>query len=281
MQKTILYIEEKLNLIFSKKEIQFLSALIFEEICEFSKIDMLLKEKKCSISDFEKIKKIIVRLQKNEPIDYILGKTKFYNLDFFVNKDVLIPRPETEELVDLIIKKFDKNKNLKILDIGTGSACIAVTLAKHFQNAEIEAWDISRKALEIAQKNAQKNDVNILFKEKNILTENGTFFKKNWDIIISNPPYVRLSEKIMMKKNVINFEPHQAIFVNDEKPLIFYEKISDFARINLKENGYLFFEINEFLADKMIDLLKNKSFKNIQLKKDFFEKNRIIFANYG
>lgn len=219
------------------------------------------------------------QLKKEIPIQYILAKTDFFGLTFKVDKNVLIPRPETEELVQWIV---DDHKNkpkdaIKILDIGTGSGCIAIALAKNIQNSTVYAFDISENALAVAQENAQLNKVKINFNQLNILETadlNHTF-----DIIVSNPPYVRLQEKNQMKKNVVNFEPTIALFVDDENPLIFYDKIASLAKNHLTQNGRLYFEINQYLGNEMIELLKKYHFKNIELKKDFYEVDRMIKAN--
>ncbi len=279
MIKSLNFIRDNLKNIYSDREIYFLYKIFFEKKFYFSEIDILLKEKKNSLKNFEIFKKIIFRLKNHEPIEYIISEKEFYNLKFFVNGSVLIPRSETEELVDLIIENYKDISNLKILDIGTGSACISISLGKNLKNSEIFSWDISKNALKVAKKNAILNSVNIILEEKNIFQENPIFFKENFDIIVSNPPYVRNSEKKFMEKKVINFEPEIAIFVNEEdNDLIFYEKIISFSKIALKKNGKLFFEINEVFGKEICKLLEKEDFKNIILKKDIFNKDRIIFC---
>lgn len=223
---------------------------------------------------------ILSLLKEEIPIQYILGETEFLSLQFRVNKSVLIPRPETEELVQWIIDDVKKhhNKDLKILDIGTGSGCIAIALAKNLPQAKVVAFDISEEALKVAQENADLNNVNIQFKNINILETND--LNQQYDIIVSNPPYVRLQEKNQMKKNVLNFEPEIALFVDDENSLIFYDKITSLAKNHLTKNGQLYFEINQYLGSEMIQLLKKYDFKNIELKKDFYEVDRMIKANH-
>ena len=220
---------------------------------------------------------ILEQLKKEIPIQYLLGKTSFYGLDFNVNENVLIPRPETEELVDWIIKsnsKSKKYKDLKILDIGTGSGCIAISLAKNIPNSQVDAIDISEKALATAKKNAELNNVKVTFSNQNILdTED---LKQQFDIIVSNPPYVRNLEKEEIKKNVLDNEPHLALFVEDNDALIFYRKIAELAQKNLSENGQLFFEINQYLAKEMVELLEKMNFKNIELRKDIYGNDRMI-----
>ncbi|MDP2088957.1 MAG: peptide chain release factor N(5)-glutamine methyltransferase [Flavobacteriaceae bacterium] len=218
------------------------------------------------------------QLKKEIPIQYIIGEIEFYGLTFKVDKNVLIPRPETEELVQWIIndcKNHPKN-SIKILDIGSGSGCIAISLAKNIPNATVFACDISEKALKIAQKNADLNSVHIHFENINILETE--LLTQQFDIIVSNPPYVRLQEKHQMKKNILENEPEIALFVDDENPLLFYDKIASLAKSHLTKNGQLYFEINQYLGNEMINLLKKYHFKNIELKKDFYEVDRMIKA---
>ncbi len=215
------------------------------------------------------------------PIQYILGDTEFYGSTFKVNKDVLIPRPETEELVEWIIKDLnekDKNrKEVRILDIGTGSGCIAISIAKNLDNKNVLAIDISEKALVLARKNAIENKVKLHFIQADILKPIDLGIKL--DVIVSNPPYVRELEKKEMKNNVLKYEPDIALFVKDEDPLLFYDKISDLAVQNLNTNGKLYFEINQFLSKDVKTLLKEKGFNNIQIRKDMFGKDRMVKAS--
>lgn len=231
-----------------------------------------------TLNDSEDILKALAELKNEKPIQYIIGETEFYGLNFKVNDGVLIPRPETEELVEWVLKKAKPNMPINILDMGTGSGCIAISLAKHLPQAKVFAIDISAKALNMAKKNALFNGVDVYFKEADILTLKTLSEQVEFDIIVSNPPYVREKEKQYMKPNVLDNEPHLALFVKDEDPLLFYKAITDFAINNLKENGLLFFEINEFLGNAMIDLLRNKNFENIELKQDIFKKDRMIKA---
>lgn len=219
---------------------------------------------------------ILTKLKLEIPIQYLLGKTYFYDLEFTVNKNVLIPRPETEELVDLIIKdlKAEKDKKLKILDIGTGSGCIAICLAKNINESTVFALDVSEKALAVAQENSKLNNVYIHFILKNILTIND--LEQKFDIIVSNPPYIRNLEKIEIKNNVLNNEPHLALFVDDDNPLLFYKKIAALAMKNLSENGKLYFEINQYLGKETVELLSEMNFRNIVLQQDIYGNDRIV-----
>ncbi len=218
------------------------------------------------------------RLKNFEPIQYIIGETEFYGLKFKVNMHTLIPRPETEELVEWVLNNSEfKIQNSELLDIGTGSGCIAISLAKNLPNFKVSALDISEEALKISAENAKLNEVKINFFHADILrTET---LPNSYDIIVSNPPYVRELEKEFMQKNVLNFEPATALFVENENPLLFYKAISKLAKTYLKENGLLFFEINEYLSEELIEFLKLEDFKNIELKKDIYGKYRMLKCN--
>jgi len=252
--------------------------LILEEKHQLRQIDLALNhELNFSESDFVVWNSLLGQLKKEVPIQYLLGKTSFYGLDFEVNENVLIPRPETEELVEWIINensKTDKTKKLKILDIGTGSGCIAISLAKNLPNADVYALDVSKKALDTAKRNSVNNNVEVTFMLKNVLELEA--LKSNYDIIVSNPPYVRNLEKVEIKKNVLHYEPHLALFVEDNDALIFYRKIAEIGKKNLLENGQLYFEINQYLGKETSDLLEQMNFKNIELKKDIYDNDRMI-----
>jgi release factor glutamine methyltransferase len=253
---------------------------LIEEYLDLQRIDFSLQPNKIiENTDFLKFEKALNRLKKEEPIQYILGKTEFYGYPFLVTKDTLIPRPETEELVEWILQEleFQKKKKTSILDIGTGSGCIAISLAKKNKNLSVSAIDFSKEAIEIAKQNAKLNEVNIYLIEKDILLtkELDTAF----DVIVSNPPYVRELEKVEIKNNVLQNEPHSALFVSDSNPLIFYSKIADLAKNHLTKNGLLFFEINQYLGQETKVMLSKKGFKNIELRKDLFGNDRMIKAN--
>ena len=220
------------------------------------------------------------RLRNHEPIQYILGETEFFGMPITVNKQVLIPRPETEELVSWIIEDVDKNE-ATILDIGTGSGCIAISLAKKLNNAVVSAIDISTRAIEVAKKNTLINNVNIEFSRVDVLNFEADLdlhhkWESKFDIIVSNPPYVRMQEKKLMKLNVIDHEPDIALFVEDDDPLLFYRKISQLSKQYLRHNGTLYLEINEYLGLEMEKMLNKAGFKHVVLKKDMFGKNRMI-----
>lgn len=218
----------------------------------------------------------LARLKLEEPIQYVLGEANFQDFTIKVNRHVLIPRPETEELVHWIISEFEtRNSELKILDIGTGSGCIAIALAKAFKKANVYALDISNGALKIARENAHINKVEIEFFQEDILDLN-LDLNLNFDIIVSNPPYVREKEKVAMQNNVKKYEPAGALYVSDENPLVYYDAIADFALSKLKENGSLYFEINQYLAEETKSLLLQKGFEDIILKKDIFGTFRML-----
>lgn len=256
--------------------------LLLENKHQFRRIDLALNvDSVFSENEILNWNAILEKLKIQIPIQYIIGTTHFYGLEFIVDENVLIPRPETEELVDWIVKlnsKLSKKKNLKILDIGTGSGCIAVSLAKNIPNSEVFAIDVSEKALAIAKKNAILNKVPVTFLHKNILETKD--LSQKFDIIVSNPPYVRNLEKAEIKPNVLDNEPHLALFVPDNDPLIFYKKIAELAAANLNPNGQLFFEINQYLGKETQELLEYIGLKNIELRKDIYGNDRMIACNF-
>ncbi len=226
---------------------------------------------------------IIERLNTNEPIQYILGETEFYGRRFLVNASVLIPRPETEELVKYIVEKQKKqfpvtNNQLSILDIGTGSGCIAISLAKELPNFKVTAYDISEKALETAKRNAELNKADVTFEKVDILNNQFSILNSKFSIILSNPPYVTKQEIDRMQKNVLDFEPHLALFVEDSEPLIFYEAIANFAFNNLTENGLVAVEINEALGEETAEVFRRKGFSEVEIIKDIHQKDRFVSA---
>ncbi|WP_281232201.1 peptide chain release factor N(5)-glutamine methyltransferase [Flavobacterium gelatinilyticum] len=253
--------------------------LILEDKHKLRQIDLALNhELFFSDVDLDIWENLLIQLKKEVPIQYLLGKTSFYGLDFEVNENVLIPRPETEELVEWIINEnIGRSKKIKILDIGTGSGCIAVSLAKNLPKAEVYAIDVSKKAIETAKRNAVNNNVEVTFMYQDILVTDE--LKCKFDVIVSNPPYVRNLEKEEIKKNVLDYEPHLALFVDDNDALVFYRKIASLAQNNLLPNGQLYFEINQYLGKEMIDLLGKMDFINIDLRKDIYDNDRMIKVN--
>ncbi len=269
----------QLKSIYDKEELDSIIFIVSEHVLGFKKTDVILqKEKAIDEAKYIQLVDILNELKQNKPIQYILGQTAFYGMLFKVNRSVLIPRQETEELVDWILKSVNKleNKKVKLLDIGTGSGCIAIALKKYLPEAEVFALDISAEALATAKENAQSNGVSIHFIQQDILNKNSSFPFSDVDIIVSNPPYVRHSEKTFMQKNVLNFEPHLALFVEDENALVYYEAIADFASKKLIHSGFLFFEINEEKGAAVCEMLEQKGFTSIELKKDMNEKDRMV-----
>jgi release factor glutamine methyltransferase len=229
-----------------------------------------------SPSEFEHFENAIQRLKTYEPIQYIIGHTFFYGYKFVVNPSVLIPRPETEMLVDWIVHETSSSKSIKILDIGTGSGCIAISLAKAFPKARLVALDRSSAALGVAQSNAKQHQVEVNFIEADILDYDHSF--EGVDLIVSNPPYVTHAEKTQMDSNVLDYEPHLALFVDDSTPLVFYRAILKFAYLNLKPSGLVYFEINEQFAQELADLCVEEGFQDVRLKKDLQHKQRMLCA---
>ena len=230
---------------YDEQEIDSFFYLVLESFHNKKRIDLALNpEMEMDALQLLRWESVLAGLQKQKPIQYILGETEFYGLPFLVNENTLIPRQETEELVELILSNT-KSVPVKILDIGTGSGCIAVSLAKNLPNAEVFAIDVSEKALATAKKNAEINTTEVTFLLKNILeTED---LEQQFDCIVSNPPYVRNLEKAEIKPNVLEYEPHLALFVEDADALLFYRKIAQLAKKNLNPNGKLYFEINQYL----------------------------------
>ena len=285
--------KEKLQHLYEEDEVRELFSISVNAVLNYSKSDVIFKKDETISSDILlKFNKILDDLTDGKPIQYIFGKAHFYGLTFQVNPSVLIPRPETEELVDWIIAEikneqfislgdivgYRKSEIKNVLDIGTGSGCIAISLKKNLPTANVNAVDISDDALETAKKNAMLNEVPINFIQDDILNSKLSFDERTFDVIVSNPPYVKEDERKAMHSNVLAHEPHVALFVTNEKPLIFYDVIADYALKYLKKGGFLFFEINEYLGSQMIEMLEHKNFTAIQLKKDMQGKDRMLRA---
>ncbi|HEX9979803.1 MAG TPA: peptide chain release factor N(5)-glutamine methyltransferase [Flavobacterium sp.] len=270
---------EALFPLYDEKEIDSFFYLILEENHELKRIDLALDpHKELSHSELAQWDTILASLKKEIPIQYILGSTFFYGLRFNVSPHVLIPRPETEELVEWIISNYKERQNLKILDIGTGSGCIAVSLAKNLESSEVSAIDVSAEALEIASGNASANAVNVNFIKTDILSAED--LPQQYDIIVSNPPYVRNLEKHEIQNNVLLHEPHLALFVEDDDALLFYRNIAQLARTNLKKGGSLYFEINQYLGKETKSLLVQEGFSEVTLGKDIYGNDRMLKATH-
>lgn len=278
MRAAIASIRKELADTFAKNEIDSLMFLIFEKIKGYSRTQFLMAADEV-LTENEKleIQQIIARLKNHEPIQYILGITEFYGLPFYAVPGVLIPRPETEELVQMIIQENEISNPL-ILDMGTGTGCIPVSLRKNIPDSTVLACDISPVCIETAIRNAALNDCDISVFEYDILNNVPEIKLPQFDIIVSNPPYIRDSEKILMERNVLDFEPELALFVSDDDPLLFYRTIALFAQKQLKSGGRLYLEINEAFGAECSQMLQQKGFSEVLLKKDIHGKNRMIRA---
>jgi release factor glutamine methyltransferase len=277
MQKALLHIQSVLTGLYPEPEIRNFSYLIIEKLTGFSRTEVYVNKNTLFSSEQQhEIESFIEKLKKYVPIQYILGETEFYGLPFYVNESVLIPRPETEELVDWISTENDRTAGLHMLDIGTGSGCIAIALKHEFTNSVVDAFDISVDALETAQRNATLNDLPIHFSVVDIL--NTPDFPTKWDIIVSNPPYITEQEKEGMLSNVLDYEPHLALFVPDNDPLLFYRTIALFAQKHLKDNGKLYFEINREAGQSCIELLTKMGYREVEVRKDISGNDRMVKA---
>lgn len=275
MKATIQFIKSELHGMYPVSEIKGLTRIIFEAVCDWSFTEQAVKiHEKIQDVDFRKIKEIVSRLKKSEPVQYILGEAEFYGLKIKVNPSVLIPRPETEELVDWMVHS-NLPENSRILDIGTGSGCIALALKSVLKNAKVSGTDISEGALETASENAVKNKLDVHFYQSDILKQEN-MNNEIYDVIVSNPPYIRESEKLRMLPNVLEYEPAKALFVSDNDPLVFYCSIAAFAKKHLTLNGKLYLEINENLGFEMKNMLFDFGFCNIEIRNDINGKNRMV-----
>jgi release factor glutamine methyltransferase len=269
------YFLEKLTPLYDAIEAESLFYIALLELKGWKRVDLALQpDAELTFLEIKKWNDVLNQMEQHKPIQYIFNKAHFYGLEFEVNESTLIPRPETEELVEWILQEYEFKGSIKILDIGTGSGCIAVSLAKNLSYAHVFAIDVSGDALAMAEKNALNNNVNVTFWQKDILAADtlpGVF-----DVIVSNPPYVRNLEKAEINKNVLEYEPHLALFVDDNDALVFYRKIAALAKQYLTPTGKLYFEINQYLGSEMIAMLEQMQFKNIVLKKDIYGNNRMM-----
>jgi release factor glutamine methyltransferase len=265
--------------IYDNSESLNIAQLVLEYVTQLPRIDWIKKQEVLNHTQQKSIEEIITRLKQHEPVQYVLSECWFAGLKFFVDKNVLIPRPETEELVDWLVKDCKQQiRHFKILDVGTGSGCIAITIKKKLPDVEMWACDISDGALTVARINADKLDTTIDFVGLDFLNETERKQLPNFDIIISNPPYVPQKDKGPMKKNVVDFEPHVALFVADENPLIFYEAIADFSKTHLSPAGHIYLEIHEELGEGVNEIFVNRKLGNVVMRKDMQKKNRMIKA---
>ncbi len=280
LQEIRTYFETELHSVYDLNEVRSFFHLLTEHYLALTRVYVAMALHQELTTEQIGIFEIAVqRLIAQEPIQYILGETVFYGLPFEVDKNVLIPRPETEELVDWIVNDYKTTtpqKKIKILDIGTGSGCIAITLAKQLKHAEVYAIDVSDQALAIAKKNALQNEVAVKYIQADILDTE--ILPDHFDIIVSNPPYVRTLEKVEIQPNVLDNEPHLALFVSDKNPLVFYAKITALASRFLNPGGTLYFEINQYLSADTVGIIKQAGFATVELKKDMCANDRMIRA---
>lgn len=272
----VVYLESLISLYARDEALQILNILI-NHYFGLSRTDQALDpEYKLTESEMLSLHFAVKKLKDNIPLQYVIGEADFLDMKLKVNGNVLIPRPETEELVNLIIDN-EKDKKIRLLDIGSGSGCIAIALSKKLVDSDVYAMDISDGALEVAEINAIKNNASVQFVKDDILNSKHKFENK-FDIIVSNPPYVRNSEKQKMKPNVLDNEPHIALFVNDDDPLKYYRAILEFSKVNLKKGGRLYFEINEAFGKELIELVSDYFFKDVLLHQDINGRDRILTA---
>jgi release factor glutamine methyltransferase len=264
--------------VYEENEAKSIVYLLLEHYLNFSKTDILLGNSVSQSFDFQDI---IIRLKAQEPVQYIIGETEFYGRKFKVTPDTLIPRPETEELVQLVVGNTNQQERLpspiRILDIGTGTGCIAISLACEIPNAQVYAYDISENALKVAKENAVRNNAKVAFEQVNILNLSPSSLSP-FSIIVSNPPYVMNAEKLEMEQNVLAYEPHLALFVEDSNPLIFYKAIAEFSAKNLIDKGLCVVEINQAFGLETTELFWNQGFRYVEVVKDIFGKDRIVKA---
>ncbi|MDR1455758.1 MAG: peptide chain release factor N(5)-glutamine methyltransferase [Tannerella sp.] len=278
MNETTVYIRESLQPIYPPEEIRSLTRLVIEYVCGLPLHEQILrKDTQLSSAEKRRVREVVRRLERAEPVQYIMREVSFGGLSFEVNPSVLIPRPETEEWAEYLIGT-ETAPGLRVLDIGTGSGCLAVTLAKRLAGAEVMAVDISTGALATARRNALRNRVSITFRQADILAEPASAFP-TFDLIVSNPPYVKDREKAAMARNVLDYEPHQALFVPDGDPLLFHRRIAGLAREKLVENGSLYVEINAACGGAVVKLLRQKGFCPVKLMQDLSGRDRFVIAH--
>lgn len=278
MNSIVSYIRQSLRDIYPPEEVKALSMLICCDMLGWDALDIYMgKDMNLSECKQQELENILFRLRKNEPIQYIRGCTEFYGRIFQVAPGVLIPRPETAELVDLVVKENPAARLL--LDIGTGSGCIAISLAKSLPEAKVDAWDISEEALLIARRNSEELNAGVTFRRQDVFSDEEGGITPAYDVLVSNPPYVTESEKRQMESNVLDWEPGLALFVPDEDPLRFYRRIAILGRELLAPGGRLYFEINQAYGLETAEMLEMNQYRDIRVIKDIFGKDRIVTAN--
>ena len=270
-------IRQTLKGYYPDSETSALAKILLVEMLGFSTLELFGgKDKEVSEKDLDVLDEMLGRLKNNEPIQYVIGKETFCGMTFEVNRYVLIPRPETQELVQWIADDYRNYSTCRILDIGTGSGCIAISLAKKLSGSNVEAWDISEGALDVAKRNAKINDASVSFRLQDVLKADVS--SPSYEVIVSNPPYVTEQEKKDMGANVLEWEPHTALFVPNSDPLLFYRKIAMLGIRALTGNGTLYFEINRAYGEGMIEMLESLGYQQVDLRKDMFGNERMIKA---
>lgn len=271
------YFTEQLSTLYDTAEAERFFIITLEELKGWNRSRLALNpDEELTPDEVRQWDEVLQHLKEQKPIQYIFGKAWFYGLEFRVNENTLIPRPETEELVEWIISENKNRQDITILDIGTGSGCIAVSLAKNLPYAKVFALDVSEQALEVAKHNAKANGTNVTFIKEDILSVEA--LPQQFDIIVSNPPYVRHLEKAEIKDNVLQYEPHLALFVEDNDALLFYRTIAQLGKSSLKKGGMLYFEINQYLGYETVKMLADSQYQDIILKKDMFGNDRMVKA---
>ena len=269
------YALQELKDTYNEHEIKYLCSHLFCKMLHCTNIEIHLKKHELLDERFvDNFVEVVAELKKDRPVQYVLGETEFLGVDFHLNSDTLIPRPETEELVMWVAESGLKTGE-RVLDVGTGSGCIIVALGKMVHGLELHGVDISPEALRQAGENARENGVEVCFLERDIL-HHERWDWSDFDVIVSNPPYVRVSEKALMHERVLEYEPHRALFVTDEDPLVFYRAIAEFGRLHLKSGGLLFFEINEAVGRETVALLEEMGYREVELRKDIHERDRMV-----
>ena len=270
-----------LTKVYDEGEAKAIARMTYEERFGLTLSDIYLgKDTQLSADNQTELEEIAKRLLQGEPIQYVLGQADFCGRTFLVNEYVLIPRPETEELCQWITSQGDRPP-VRLLDIGTGSGCIAITLAAEMPQAEVAAWDISAEALEVARENAKRNNVHVSFEQVDVLNCQLSIINCQFDLIVSNPPYICNKERASMETNVLEHEPHTALFVPDDDPLLFYRAIAQYGQTALKDGGWLYFEINPLYAQDICDMLNAMHYCRIEIKEDQYGKQRMIKACKG
>lgn len=262
-------------------EAKAVAMLLFEKLFGLSQTDVLMgKSEELEAADVQRLDKCVDRICGGEPVQYVLGKADFMGMELDVTPAVLIPRPETEELANEVVNALADRKSTRILDIGTGSGCIALAIKQLIPLAEVTAWDISTEALWVARNNAKQLGLGICFEQRDILSTNFSVMQEVFDLIVSNPPYICRQESEEMERRVTDFEPHAALFVPDDDPLLFYRAITRFASVALRAGGQLFFEINRRFGGQVCELMRREGFEGVTLKTDQFDNPRIVYGNH-